>query len=95
VFQTKVVEKIKTDISCSITFFKNRTVLEIMWKYSVEPDRPRITIWRMHIAYWMPKAKYTHPEFVILIAYPSQQWLYERASILSYTYFTWHVDFCH
>jgi hypothetical protein len=30
-FQTKVVEKIKTFILCSVTFLLNRAVLEIMW----------------------------------------------------------------
>ena len=37
----KVVEKIKTHILCSITFFfENRAVHEVMWKNIVEPDRP-------------------------------------------------------
>jgi len=32
-FQTKVVEGIKTHILCSITFFfENRAIYEIMWK---------------------------------------------------------------
>jgi hypothetical protein len=32
-FQTKVVEKIKTHILCSVTFFfENRAVYEIMWE---------------------------------------------------------------
>ena len=32
-FQTKVVEKIKTHILCSVIFFsENRAVYEIMWK---------------------------------------------------------------
>ena len=30
--QTKVVEKIKTHILCSITFSENRAVYEIMWE---------------------------------------------------------------
>jgi len=31
-FQTKVVQKIKTHILCSVTFFpENRAVREIMW----------------------------------------------------------------
>jgi hypothetical protein len=34
-FQTKVVEKIKTHILCSITFFENHAFYEIMWKNSV------------------------------------------------------------
>jgi hypothetical protein len=31
-FQTKVVEKIKTHILCSVTFHENRAVYEIMWE---------------------------------------------------------------
>jgi len=31
-FQTKVVEKIKTHILCSVTFFENHAVCEILWK---------------------------------------------------------------
>jgi hypothetical protein len=43
-FQTKVVEKMKTHISCSITFPRNPAVYEIMWKNMVEPDRQQMTI---------------------------------------------------
>jgi len=45
-FQTKVVEKIKTHILCSVTFFppENLAVDEIMWKSIVQPDRPQMTI---------------------------------------------------
>jgi hypothetical protein len=35
---------------------------EIMWKNIVEPGRPQMTIWRMHIACWIPKATNTHSE---------------------------------
>jgi len=31
-FQTKFVEKIKTHILCSITFFENPALYETMWK---------------------------------------------------------------
>ena len=41
-FQTTVVEKIKTCILCSIAFFENRVVYEIMWENTVEPDRPQM-----------------------------------------------------
>ena len=42
---TKVVEKIKASILCSVTiFFENRAVCEIMWKNKVDPDRPQMTI---------------------------------------------------
>ena len=35
-FQTYVIEKIKTHILCSVTFFENRAIHEIMWKNIVE-----------------------------------------------------------
>jgi hypothetical protein len=41
---------------------------------------------RMRFACWITKATDTHSEYVILIAFPSQQWLRERASVLRYTY---------
>jgi hypothetical protein len=46
VFQTKVVQKIKTRILCSISFFspQNRAVYEVMWKNIVEPDWPQMKI---------------------------------------------------
>jgi hypothetical protein len=83
-FQTNVVDKIKTHIFCSIIFFffENCAVYEIMWKNIVEPDRPQMTIWRMRIACWIPKATNTHLEYVILIAVALHQWLHECASML-------------
>jgi len=45
-----------------------------------------MTIWRMRIAFWIPKATNTHSQYVILIAFPLQKWLHERASMLRYTY---------
>jgi hypothetical protein len=65
---------------------ENRAVYGIIWKNSVEPGRRRLTIWRMRTACWLPKATDTHSECVILIAFPLQQWLRERASMLRYTY---------
>jgi hypothetical protein len=38
-FHTQVVEKIETQILCSVTFLKNRAVYEIMWKNTVQRDR--------------------------------------------------------
>jgi len=41
-FQTNLIEKIKTNFSCSILFFfENR---EIMWKNMEESDRPQMKI---------------------------------------------------
>jgi len=85
-FQTKVVEKISTYFMFNNFFFENRAVCEVMWKNTVEPGRPQITIWRMRIACWIPKATDTHSEHVILIAFPLQQRLHERASMLRYTW---------
>ena len=44
-----------------------------------------MTISRMRIACWIPKDTNTHSEYVILIAFPLQQWLHERTSVLRYT----------
>jgi len=55
-------------------------------KNIVDSRRPQMTIWRMRTACWIPKATNTHSEYVILIAFPQQQWLNKRAFILRYTY---------
>ena len=82
----KFVDNIKTHILCSILFFEDRTVYEIMWKNTVERGRPQMTLRRMRIACWITKATNTSSEYVILIASTLQQWLHESASILRYTY---------
>ena len=55
-----------------------------MWTNTAE--RERLQIMGMRIACWIPKATNTHSEYVILIAFPLQQWSHERASMLRYTY---------
>ena len=46
-FHTKFVQKLKTHILCSVTFFfENRAVCEIMWENTVERGRTQMTIWR-------------------------------------------------
>jgi hypothetical protein len=37
---------------------------------------------RMRFACWIANTIVTHSEYVILIAFPRQQWLRERASVL-------------
>jgi hypothetical protein len=51
-FQTKVVQKIKTHILCSVTFFyfENHAVYEIMWGQATDDK------WRKRIACWILKA---------------------------------------
>ena len=57
-----------------------------MWEGIVESVRTQMKIWRMRIACWIPKANNTHSEFVIIIAFPEQQRLHERALMLRHTY---------
>jgi len=40
----------------------------------------------MRFACWKTKATDIHSDYVILIAFPRQQWLHERASIIRYKY---------
>ena len=51
-------------------------------------------IWRMHFACWITKATNPHSEYVILTAFPRQQWLLYRASVLGYMYIACLV-LCH
>ena len=53
----------------------------------VQWGRPQMTVWRMRFACRITKTTNTHLEYVILIAFPLQQWLRERASVLRYRYF--------
>ena len=46
----------------------------------------------MRIACCLPKATNTHSECIILIDFPQQKWLPERASILRCTYISCHVN---
>jgi hypothetical protein len=65
-------------------FLENRAVYEIMWKKFVEPDRPRVKTRRIRIAFLIPKATNTHSVYLIHIALRRQQWLLERASMLTF-----------
>jgi hypothetical protein len=87
--QTNVVEKIKTHILCSVKFFffENLAIYEIMWNNIVKRGRPQVTILRMRIASWILKATNVHTGCVILVAFPPQRWLHERASMLLSCYF--------
>jgi hypothetical protein len=55
-------------------------------KKILESSTGHMTTWRVSIASWIPKTTNTHSEYVIVIAFPLQQWLHERASMLHYTY---------
>jgi hypothetical protein len=45
-----------------------------------------MAMWRMRIAYWIPKPIDTRSEYVILIVFPLQQWLHESPSMLTVEY---------
>jgi hypothetical protein len=79
----------------SITFLplQNRAVYEIMWINILERGISHMTISRMRIASWIPKATNMNSEYeyVILIALPLQRWLHEHASTLCYTYIACQV----
>ena len=45
-----------------------------------------MAVWRTRSACWIPKATNTISQYVILIAFPLQQWLSGRAPMLRYTY---------
>ena len=85
-FQTKVVQKTKTHILCSIAFFENHAIYEIMWKNFEEPGRPQRTKRRMRTACWTPKDTDTHSPNVILTAFTLQQCLHVGTSMLRHTY---------
>ena len=59
-------------------FFLNRAIYEIMWKYIVEPGRPQMTIWRMLIACWIPKATNT-PSLYSIYCFSTATMVYEHA----------------
>ena len=92
IFQTKVVGNIISKHTVCVTFFffiffllETSAICEIIYENVVELDRPQMTIWRIRIACWTPKATDTLLEYSILTAFPLLQWLYERASMLRYT----------
>jgi hypothetical protein len=88
----KVCRENQKNILYSITFFFRKSCLfEIMCKNIVEPDRPQMTIWRMRFLCRIPKVTNSHSEYVIITAFPMQQWLHERTAILCHTYIAFIV----
>jgi hypothetical protein len=61
-FRTEVVEKIKTLILCSESFFRKSRRLRdnVEKKNIVERGRTQITIWLTRIAVWISDVIYTH-----------------------------------
>jgi len=61
-------------------------VYEIMWSKIGRAVRQQMTTRRTRVACRKTKATNPLSEYVILIAFPLQQWLHERASMELYTY---------
>ena len=93
-FQTKVVEKIKTHILCSITFFrKSYGLWDNVGKicYSSAGHVRQYGACALHARYL--KLQNTPSEYVTLISFPLQQWLHERSPMLRYTYIACLVSY--
>jgi hypothetical protein len=67
-------------------FFLNSVVYDILWENILYLGRSQTTTWRLFTARWIPQATNTYSEYVIIIPFPRQQWLCERASMLCYMY---------
>ena len=80
-FQTKVVEKIKTHILRSV--FPSRKSCRLRDNVRKHGGARQVTDLRtirgMRIACWIPEATDTHLGYEILVDFPLQQWLRERA----------------
>ena len=101
-FLIKVAEKTKTHILYSVAFFRKSCRLLDNVENVVEPETPQMAIWRRfacwiskstraqaHASACVPthKSARTHTQqYVILIAFPRQQWFRERTSMLRYIY---------
>jgi hypothetical protein len=70
----------------NIVLLEIRAVYEIMCEHIVEPDTPQMTIRHTRVAFWIPKATDTHPEYVIILAFSCQLLLSERSPMLRYPY---------
>jgi hypothetical protein len=70
-FQANFVEKIKTHILCSVTFFLSYRLLDNVEKYCrAGQGTDDSIIRRMRTAWWVTKDTNTHSEYVIVIAFP-------------------------
>lgn len=84
-FQTQFVEKVGTNFMFDIFFFEDHAICEIIWKI-LEPDSPRMAMWLMRVACWIPKNTKALSEYIIFIALLLQQWLHERLIITLYVH---------
>jgi hypothetical protein len=84
--EAKFLEKIKTEILYLVTFFENRSFYEIMWKKHCTAGlghRRQYGRCALHAGYLRLQINTENVQYV----FPTRQrWIYERASVLRYTY---------
>jgi hypothetical protein len=80
-FHIKFLDKVKSKMLCSITVFfrKSYRLRDNVEKYGTARQATDEN------TSWITKATNKHSEYVILIAFPRQQLLRERASMLRHT----------
>jgi len=86
--QRKIVDKIKTHILYSVTFFprKSYRLCDNVEKHCTAGKATDDKMAHAHCTLDAYGHKYTHAGCVILFAFTLQQWLHERVSVLRYTY---------
>ena len=91
---TTFVETIKKHILCPLTFFpENRAVFwDNVDKYGRARHATDDIIRRMRCVCWLTKATDTHSEYVILVAFPRQQWLRYMYSAFLVTVISFIID---
>jgi hypothetical protein len=80
-FQTKIVEKMKTKIFCSVTFSRKPYRLWDNVAKSYRTLQATDKNMAKGVACWIPNATNPHSEHVLLAAFPVQQWSHGRPYI--------------
>jgi hypothetical protein len=81
----KYRENQNTHFMFNVLFFRKTCRLWDNVEKYCKDGQVKVTIRRRRIACTIPKSINTHAEYLILTAFPVQQWLHERASMLRYT----------
>ena len=68
-------------------FLENRAVYEIKLQNVIKPDRPQMAMWPMCISCWIPNARNTHSEYLILIDLPLQDGCLKHLSVTLHVHF--------
>jgi hypothetical protein len=94
-FQTKVVEEPQTHVLCSITFSRKSCRLrDNVEKYGgARQATVDNIIRRTRFECWITKATNRNSQYVIIIAFPRQQWLRQSSSLLTLYYIASRVSF--